>query len=202
MYSSRELLQNSPRTSRDRGNHHPLLNNNFETNNEVVRHVWPLLFLLRFAPLHSTLHCNLRHTTCHTKPSHITITQWANGGGGLQSPTSQHGGHQNRRTRQGLVWCIIIITHSHKGTHSLIWVGGTVCQKIAIYKALILSHGHFVFSAGGGGLNAVRWRTRYVWVSEVEDCNFRCTPRWIYQDIFRMWKSFWLVINHHLSDQT
>ena len=29
--------------------------------------------------------------------------QWANGGGGLQSPTSQHGGHQNRRTRQGLV---------------------------------------------------------------------------------------------------
>ena len=27
-----------------------------------------------------------------------------------------------------------------------------MCQKIAIYKALILSHGHFVFSAGGGGL--------------------------------------------------
>ena len=31
------------------------------------------------------------------------FSQWANGGGGLQSPTSQHGGHQNRRTRQGLV---------------------------------------------------------------------------------------------------
>ena len=27
-----------------------------------------------------------------------------------------------------------------------------MCQKIAIYKALILSHGHFVLSAGGGGL--------------------------------------------------
>ena len=122
-------------------------------------------------------------TGSHVGPIHLAIrvmiqyAQWANGGGGLQSPTSQHGGHQNRRTRQGLVWCIIIITHSHKCTHRLIWVGGTVCQEIAIYKALILSHGHFVFSAGGGGLNAVRWRTRYVWVSEVEDCNFRCTHR-------------------------
>ena len=84
---------------------------------------------------------------------------------------------KNRRIRQGLVWCIITITHSHKCTHRLIWVGGTVCQKIVIYKALILSHGHFVFSAGGGGLNAVRWRTRYIWVLEVEDCNFRCTLR-------------------------
>ena len=27
-----------------------------------------------------------------------------------------------------------------------------MCQKIAIYKALIVSHGHFVISAGGGGL--------------------------------------------------
>ena len=27
-----------------------------------------------------------------------------------------------------------------------------MCQKIAIYKALILSHEHFVFSARGGGL--------------------------------------------------
>ena len=27
-----------------------------------------------------------------------------------------------------------------------------MCPKIAIYKALILSHGHFLFSAGGGGL--------------------------------------------------
>ena len=27
-----------------------------------------------------------------------------------------------------------------------------MCQKIGIYKALILSHGHFIFSAGGGGL--------------------------------------------------
>ena len=27
-----------------------------------------------------------------------------------------------------------------------------MCQKITIYKALILSHRHFVFSAGGGGL--------------------------------------------------
>ena len=27
-----------------------------------------------------------------------------------------------------------------------------MCQKIAIYKALILSHRHFVFSAGGGRL--------------------------------------------------
>ena len=27
-----------------------------------------------------------------------------------------------------------------------------MCKKIAIYKALILSHGHFVFSAEGGGL--------------------------------------------------
>ena len=79
-------------------------------------------------------------------------SQWANGGGGLQSPTSQHGGHQNRRTMQGLVYCFIIITHSHKCTHRSIWVGGIVCQKIAIYKALILSHGHFVFSVGGGGL--------------------------------------------------
>ena len=35
-----------------------------------------------------------------------------------------------------------------------------MCQKIAIYKALILSHEHFVFSAGGGGLTAVRWRTQ------------------------------------------
>ena len=35
-----------------------------------------------------------------------------------------------------------------------------MCQKIAIYKALILSHEHFVLSAGGGGLTAVRWRTR------------------------------------------
>ena len=42
--------------------------------------------------------------------------QWANGGGGLLSPTYQHGGYQKRRTRQGLVWCIIIITHSHKCT--------------------------------------------------------------------------------------
>ena len=80
-------------------------------------------------------------------------------------------------TWQGLVWCIMFITYSHKCTHRLIWVGGTVCQKIAIYKTLILSHGHFVFSVGGGGLNAVRWRTRHVWVSEVEDCNFRCMPR-------------------------
>ena len=31
-------------------------------------------------------------------------------------------------------------------------VGGTLRQKIAIYKALILSHGPCVFSAGGGGL--------------------------------------------------
>ena len=40
----------------------------------------------------------------------------------------------------------------HKCTHRLIWVGRIVCQIIAIYKALILSHGYFVFSAGGGGL--------------------------------------------------
>ena len=37
-----------------------------------------------------------------------------------------------------------------------------MCQKIAIYKALILSHRHFVFSAGGGGLV---FKTPY----EVED---------------------------------
>ena len=82
----------------------------------------------------------------------MLLSQWANGGGGLQSPTSQHGDHQNRRTRQGLVKCFIIVTHSHKYTHKSIWVGGIVCQKIAIHKAIILSHGHFVFSAGGGGL--------------------------------------------------
>ena len=82
--------------------------------------------------------------------------QWANGGGGLQSATSQHGGHQNRRTRQRLVKWFIIVTHSQKCTHRLIWVGRTVWQKFAIYEALIVSHEHFVFSAGGGGLTAVR----------------------------------------------
>ena len=131
---------------------------------------------------HSGFNILLTHipfVPCQSTPKFLLFlwSQWANGGGGLQSPTSQHGGHQNRRTRQGLVWCIIIITHSHKCTHRLKWVGGIVSQKIAIYNALILSHGHFVFSAGGGGLNAVRWRTRYVWASEVEDCNFRYTPR-------------------------
>ena len=94
-----------------------------------------------------------------------SLTQWANGGGGLQSPTSQHGGHQNRRTRQGLVWCIIIITHSHKCSHRLIWVGGIVFQKIAIYKALILSHFRREVEDStlwGGGLGMFwfrRWRT-------------------------------------------
>ena len=101
------------------------------------------------------------HETSRDLGRVVPHSQWANGGGGLQSPTSQHGDHQNRRTRQGLVYCFIIITHSHKCTHRLIWVGGTVCQKIAMYKALILSHGHFVISAGGGGLSAVRWRTRW-----------------------------------------
>ena len=40
-----------------------------------------------------------------------------------------------------------------------------MCQKIGIYKALILSHGYFVFSAGGGGLV---FRTTH----EVEDCAY------------------------------
>ena len=86
----------------------------------------------------------------------VIKAQWANGGGGLQSATSQHGGHQNRRTRQRLVKWFLIVTHSQKCTHRLIWVGRTVCQKFAINEALIVSHEHFVFSAGGGGLTAVR----------------------------------------------
>ena len=44
------------------------------------------------------------------------------------------------------------VKYSHERTHRLIWAGGTDCHNIAIYNALILSHGHFVFSVGGGGL--------------------------------------------------
>ena len=151
-----------------------------------------------------------RQSHTDSPPPQCAIPQWANGGGGLQSPTSQHGGHQNRRTRQGLVWCIIIITHSHKCTHRLIWVGGTVCQKIAIYKALILSHRHFVFSAGGGELNAVRWRTRMFgfrrWRTSISDARL---DRFIKMYIVcgRVFDWSWIIIfmtrhKHALTEAT
>ena len=44
-----------------------------------------------------------------------------------------------------------------------------MCQKIAIYKALILSHGHFVFSAGGGGFFFKTTRELEDSAYEVED---------------------------------
>ena len=113
-----------------------------------------LLFSFCFGVLHNLeiKMCVAGSHFCNVTTNASPVTQRARGGGGLQSPTSQHGSHQNRRTRQGLVYCFTIATHSHKRIHKLIWVVTTECQKIAICKAVILSRGPCVFSAGGGGL--------------------------------------------------